>query len=125
MEDLSNLEYYDSVDAMLKNGDFSVGFYNKHAQRGVEVYVLVNYGTDGEQWLNVDYERHYVNNGYNYEHNVYNTLCGVVVIDNASLIEAIEASGVSQIDSISVSFTYYDVDSDTYLSEILTIYIAE
>ena len=124
MEDFSNLEYYDNVADMLKNGDFKVGFYNKSCYRTVTVYVVINYVDKNNTgvWLEVDYERHYLNESFNDKYG-YNTLCGVVVLDNESLVEAIQNEGIgySEIDSISIAFSYYEVD-DKYLNEILTVY---
>ena len=127
MEDFSSVKHYDNVYNMLSYGYFAVGFFNKYCQRSVDVYVILNYNDadDSGEWLSVDYERHYVNEGYNDKYGCFNTAYGKVVLDNESLLTAVANSGVTEITSISVSFTYYDAASDTYLSEILTIYTAE
>lgn len=120
MEDFAHLnDFSNDIFDLLKYHQIAVGFYNKNAHRGVDVYVIVN-----DNWLEVDYERHYVNEGYDDKYGEYNTLCGKVVLDNESLMQAIQERGITEITSIAVNFSYYDPASDTYLNEILTIYEA-
>ena len=109
---------------MINWGYIAAGFYNKSCHRAVNVYVVLNYADVGEAWLDdVDYERHYVNEGFNDKYYEHNNVYGKVVIDNESLRAAVENSGVTDITSISIVFSYYDTN-DTYLNEILTIYEA-